>query len=365
MFIFVPAELEPRLWAEIGVQLQKKDFRLPQLCETDKNFDNICLAWDSNTFLKIKKVNSFCHDVVWNVSEPSEDCFDYEKMNWYGGSELYHQYWPVENVFLDNVPFVTSSQESMGFAEPFWINSKGLFISVPYDVPLFVDSNSHRLNSLCLISNSTYPYNSRMGANLKYTICQLDDPRKAHEFAIQKRVFDKPSDIPDKKMIKYPIWSTWVKFKANVNETAVMQFAENIVYHGFNYSQIEIDDNWETCYGSMEFNKTRFPNMKSLSTKLKKFGFRITIWRHPFVNTNCPAYPILKQDKYFVKGGTGFDTVNWWDGTGSVIDFTNSTVKKWFQYKHQLFLEKNGIDGFKFDAGESSFLPKVSNTILK
>lgn len=353
-------DYEPALLVELGLNL-KKYSRLPQVHEINEKTNGIRLEWDKNTFLEIKQRDGFCHDIVWNTSKPVEDCVDYGNMDWYGGSELYEQLWPVQKLKLINLPFITTDRYGMSLGEPFWINSKGLFIFVHYDVPLFIDSRNHKNNSLCFISNATFPYNpERLSSQLKYTVCQLDDPRKAREYAVQQGIIGKPIDIPDLRMVKYPVWSTWVKYKSNVNDTAVLKFAKDIVHFGFNNSQIEIDDNWEECYGSMTFNKKKFPDMKLLSKKLKRLGFRITLWRHPFVNTDCANYSALKQNNFFVRNASGFDVVYWWDGIGSVYDFTNETVKKWFQKKHIDLLEETGIDGFKFDSGEASYIPPNS-----
>ncbi|XP_075235878.1 myogenesis-regulating glycosidase-like isoform X2 [Lycorma delicatula] len=348
-------ENEPALFAELGVNLKKGKNIIP--C-TDNKTDTICLNWKNVTFLRIQKLNGFCHNIEWNNSEPVEDCLSYGNANWFGGPEWNEQLWPVEKLRFMSLPYITSLQNNMGLVEPYWLNSQGLFIFVHYDVPLFIDSNYHKSNSLCLISNNTYPYNTqKRNIKLKYTVCQLDDPRKALEYAIQEKFISKPLDIPDTKMVEHPIWSTWVKFKADINETAILKYAESIIHHQFNNSQLEIDDRWETCYGSMIFNKTRFPDIKLLSSKLKKIGFRITIWRHPFVNVDCGNYSLLNNTGFFVKNLSGYDVNMWWNGLGSIYDFTNLTVKKWFQDKHKEFLEKSGIDGFKFDAGECSFIP--------
>ena len=142
--------------------------------------------------------------------------------------------------------------------------------------------------------------------------------------------------------------------------TSVLQFAKQIVNNGFNNSQLEIDDNWETCYGSVTFNKSRFANMKKLSNTLKKMGFRVTLWNHPFINLNCPLQKEAKSKGYLVKDQNGNVDSVWWDGNGSVVDFTNSEAAKWFVQRHLDMMKKNGIDSLKFDAGESSWLPQVN-----
>lgn len=123
----------------------------------------------------------------------------------------------------------------------------------------------------------------------------FEDVRKAHEYAVEKYL-EKPTGIPDEKMIKYPIWSTWARHKRDVNHDVVLKFADEINKHGFPHSQLEIDDHWETCYGSQTIDEGRFPNMKGTVGQLKEKGFRVTLWTHPFINKGCePWYSEAKE----------------------------------------------------------------------
>lgn len=40
--------------------------------------------------------------------------------------------------------------------------------------------------------------------------------------------------------------STWARYKTLVNQARVLSFAEQIRQYGFNDSQLEIDDRWES-----------------------------------------------------------------------------------------------------------------------
>lgn len=104
---------------------------------------------------------------------------------------------------------------------------------------------------------------------MQFRVCKFSNPREAHENAIRD-FLGMPASIPDPFVVKYPIWSTWARYKVNVNTKVVDDFAREIVEHGFPRGTIEIDDDWETCYGSAEFNTSKFENIKDLTFNLSK-----------------------------------------------------------------------------------------------
>ncbi|XP_069697297.1 myogenesis-regulating glycosidase-like [Periplaneta americana] len=294
-----------------------------------------------------------------NAHDVLEDCIELGDALWYGGPEQFKQYWPLNSVVLKDYSFVTKSEDNQGIAEPYWLSSKGVYIYVHQGVPLFVDMNNEINNTICLRSKSSAPYPTEVVPTLNYTICSFENARKAHEHAIQT-VLGKPTGYPDELMIRHPIWSTWARYKKEVNESVVLAFAEEILVHGFNNSQLEIDDYWEVCYGALTFNKTKFPNPKNLTDTLKAKGFRVTLWVHPFVNVLCnPWHQIALSNGLLVHNATDNSTnTSWWDGEGGVLDFTNPDAVEWYVGRLSSLQVEQGIDAFKFDAGETSWMPQ-------
>lgn len=265
-----------------------------------------------------------------SVVEVLEDCIDLEGAHWYGGPEQYNQYRPLDQATFDDYSFVTKSQNNQGIAEPYWISSKGIYIYVQPGVPLFIDMNHKAINMLCLRAKSVAPYPNTIKPTLNYTVCSYQDAREAHEHAI-RAVLGKPSGYPDERMIRHPIWSTWARYKKDVNVTAVLEFAEQILAHDFNNSQLEIDDDWEECYGALSFRQSKFPDPKNLTDILKAKGFRVTLWVHPFVNVLCsPRFQEAETNGYFVYNNDNSTHISWWNGVGGIIDFTNSNAVKWY-----------------------------------
>lgn len=66
--------------------------------------------------------------------------------------------------------------------------------------------------------------------------------------------------------------------------------------------------------------------------------------------------------RYFVADRYGEESMQWWQSgaNGAAhIDFTNREASEWFKNRVKRIHRLSGIDSFKFDAGESSWIPKV------
>lgn len=161
-------------------------------------------------------------------------------------------------------------------------------------------------------------------------------------------------------MVRDPIWSTWARYKAFINESVVLQFAKEIRDNNFKDSQLEIDDFWEPCYGALTFDTNKFPNIKQTTDALKAQGFRVTVWIHPFINIGCePWFSEAKANGYFVKTHDESTQTRWWTTNleAGHIDFTNPAAKEWFSNRVRKLLTDSGVDSVKFDAGETSWWP--------
>ena len=179
-----------------------------------------------------------------------------------------------------------------------------------------------------------------------------------------------PSSYPDARMITSPVWSTWAQYKQDINQSVVIEFARKIQEHGFENSQVEVDDKWEECYGDATFDPIKFPQPESMVQELKQLGFRVSLWIHPFVNQECKSFEVARQAGHLVRdqaGGGGLPSRSgswlpgmtwWWAGPwAGYFDFTNSEAATWWSSRLQLLKDEVGFDSFKFDAGESNWMP--------
>ncbi|KAM7360771.1 target of brain insulin [Cochliomyia hominivorax] len=295
---------------------------------------------------------------------PHMDCINLNIGNthWYGGPEDRHQYWPIERQVFKNYSYLTKEDHNAGLAERYWLNSDGKFFYVEDETPLFIEQNSVEFeNKLCFSAMKSLPYDIRMNeVSFIYHIGIASNVKKAHMYAVQN-ILGYPKNYPDERMVQYPIWSTWALYKTEINDQIVREFANKIKSLGFENSQLEIDDDWEECYGALKFRKSKFPDIKNLTDYLKAKGFRVSLWIHPFINKDCKeTYNEALSKGYLVLDHNNNPDTQWWNSKtaeAAYIDFTKSEVQNWFKQRLQRLQTEDGIDSFKFDAGESSWVP--------
>lgn len=329
--------------------------------------NNAVLRADTGETLSIATVQDstslFLVKVSWtNLKSEIWDCKELNptKVHWYGGPQQKYQYWPIEKLRFNDYSYVTKEADNCAIAERYWLTSDGIFYYISEDTPLFLNQTA---NNLCFVSKLGLPYSTQTTSfTYEYYVGFASDAKAAHLNAINT-VMSKPSGVPDQLMANKPIWSTWAKYKAAIDENIVLEFADAILANGFTNSQLEIDDLWETCYGSLTFDTAKFSDIKTTVTTLKAKGFRVTLWIHPFINKDCSMYATAKAAGYLVKNRAGSTDTQWWNsktGEAAYVDFTNAAAAQWFYDRLVQLQTDTGIDSFKFDAGESSWTPSDS-----
>lgn len=239
------------------------------------------------TFRLVKYGNGFYVYEVRQSSSTSNNegpsCFQLrpDRWSWYGGPAQQHQFWPIEKVKFHDYEYAPKRREQINVAERYWLNSAGSFVFFrPYG-SLIVNQNIVD-SQLCMRANSR----DNPIMSLEYVIGVGRDATQAHQYAIHNYLRE-TTMTPSSDIVRYPTWSTGERFGKNVNETAVLQYASEIERYGFDRGQLLIDDRWEGCYGTLDFDERKFPNAKNMSESLGVRGFLVSVWIHPFVNSEC------------------------------------------------------------------------------
>ena len=333
-----------------------------------------------NWELSISVANK-CVSISWNgessYEHPLRDCFHLgENVYWYGGYEVYKQNWPINEEIIKMIPFLSNNtfEFPQGFGpvlHPVWFSSKGVVLYVDHDVPLHVSLNDVSITGenglLCLqavpYALSCTPDASQL-TSLRYTICHEDDPVSAVKYFLQSSgSIGKPGMVSE-VVFEKPIWSTWAQFKRNVNDSIITEYLDHIFNNSLSISQLEIDDGYTSNYGDLVIDSNKFPsNFSNIVEFLKnKLNASLTVWIHPFVNYDTNQFKEVMKNasvNYFIPGGSMDTTglVKWWNGHGALINFESKFASEWFKNKIELFQKMNQISAFKFDAGESEYLP--------
>ena len=337
----------------------------PEVCKISKGFLLLKVKIESWIY---DEDNTVCHSLrlqTFSKDYNPKACFDLADASWYGAAELHNQRWPLNHVTLPLQPFVTNdivpANVSFGnVIERYWVNSKGVAILINEGTPLFSSFNDTGDNKLCLQAKFDHPYINvnKIHPELGLEVCESDNIRLVHQF-VSKHLSARSTGTPDIRMFKSPIWSTWARYKVDINQDKVLEYAYEIKDHGFSNSQIEIDDMFSTFYGELDFTRDKFPDPVKMVSELKQEGFRTTVWVTPFANLDSPAFKTGMENSYWLmdKRRQVPSLLKWWQGVGAILDVSNPKAVDWFVNRLLDMRETYGIDSFKFDAGEVSYLP--------
>lgn len=337
--------------------------RIIEDCFSHSDANTHCLQTTNGVRLLLQKENENCLFINYTskINDTLEADINIANLYLYGGAEHTHLKWPIDKLNYKHNSYVTKTEFYQAVLESYWLTSNGYYIYVDEAVPLFISLNPEK-RSFRLMARNAAPYMKRNSDTiLNLTVCKLKNVKLAQEHAIQ-HVLGTPASVPDLRRVINPIWSTWVRYKGNIDERKVLTYAVEIRRNGYE-GQIEIDDNWERCYGSFTPDENKFSDLKRLVQKIKTLGFEaVNIWVHPFVNADCePTYSDGIKNNFFVKNVYNNSHTVWWRGeNASYVDFTNPEAVEWYRDRLLTVRENYDIDSFKFDGGESNFSPKPS-----
>lgn len=183
---------------------------------------------------------------------------------------------------------------------------------------------------------------------------EYGDLKGAYLAAMEKH-FPFTPQTPAIELFEKPIYNTWIELTFYQNQLAVEKYAADIIDHGLPAGVLMIDDGWSNYYGDWRFHSGNFRNPKIMLERLKELGFQVMLWLCPFVTPDSVKYREARDQGLLVTNpdGSSFIT-HWWNGHSAVLDMTNPKTVAWLD-KQLYELQELGVDGFKFDAGDSIY----------
>ena len=269
---------------------------------------------------------------------------------WCGQGEFLRHEWPLNKTALPFGPLITSDNGPTGLGNiqtPLWWNSDGAGIYVKDCNSIYAGIEPYKILIVGTESKS-----------LKIRVFTGETIRESYSYFIKEG--GTPSRIPPKGLLSLPVWTTWAFYKTDITQEQVLTFAKDIRNHSFPAGTVEIDDMWQADYGDFDFNPHKFPAPEVMIEKLHDMDFRVTLWITPFFNPSSKNFAVGSENGFFIKGKDGApERIPWWHGPGALLDVRNKEAMAWFKEKLEK-LQRIGIDGFKFDAGEASFLSETT-----
>ena len=181
-----------------------------------------------------------------------------------------------------------------------------------------------------------------------------------------KKYFPSSGLWPDSLFVTAPQYNLWIELMYKPTQKDVLDYANKVLKNGFPPGVLMIDDNWTNYYGQFDFDKEKFPDAKGMIDQLHSMGFKVMVWICPFISPDSSPFRELAKSKYLLldnegKAAASYNDITkplimrWWNGYSACLDLTNPAAEEWIMKKLKSLQENYGVDGFKFDAGDSPY----------
>lgn len=278
---------------------------------------------------------------------------------WYPAVSEYGIDMPYDNKFLGRVDFLnnpTSNQMS-----PILLSNKGRilyhssgFVAWFLEGDIEIDRDIHLVETYIKeeLNRSIFTTDCEDKAELKDGL--RGNLKTAFKY-LSDEVFKKDDKFTSEEFIKLPIYNTWMYMPYELSEKIVCSYVDSILEDKLEKGIIIIDDKWNKTYGDWVFDEDRFKNPKTMIDYIHKKGFKVMLWLCPYIDFDAKSYEYCKSKEYLLKNDLEeVYELEWWNGKSACFDFRKEEVREYFRniLKDLLSL---GIDGFKFDGGDSRF----------
>lgn len=219
-------------------------------------------------------------------------------------------------------------------------------------MPLLVSTKGR-----CIWSEEGFPIRIRSGVIEIPDSCLLEETggglREAYLHAMQKHF---PfHGMPAENLFGRIIYNTWIELTYYQNEEDILAYAGRILESTMPPGVLMIDDGWMECYGDWRFHSGKFPHPEQMIEKLHGMGYQVMVWVCPYVSPDSLKYREARDQGILIRTPEGEPYLaKWWNGYSAVLDFSNPKAVQWLKCQLDALTEM-GVDGFKFDAGDSMY----------
>lgn len=257
-----------------------------------------------------------------------------EQEYWYGACVKYGMQMPLHKESECVLDFTTNPTPNQ--AMPLLLSTKGRYLWKDTGFRVAVKDGQMELSDDVVLAEG---YENLKGAYLA---------------AMQKH-FPFHTQMPAEKLFQKILYNTWIELTFFQNQEDVLQYAQKILSHGMPPGVLMIDDGWAEGYGNWKFHKGAFPDSKGMIDRLHAMGFEVMLWICPYVSADSVAFRDARDKNLLVKTKEGEPFLaKWWNGYSAVLDLSNPKAEAWLDEQLQELMAA-GIDGFKFDAGDSIY----------
>lgn len=236
-------------------------------------------------------------------------------------------------------------------AQPLLLSSKGRYVWSEFPIKYSFESGK-----ITVTTRKGEIESGSAGKNL----------RDSYNYAVSN-FFPPNGKTPEKLLFTKPQYNTWIELTYNQNESDILEYAQAIIDKGYPPGVLMIDDNWQESYGTWEFSSRRFNDPKGMIKKLHDMGFQVMVWVCPFVSADTEVFRYLAkegmllldadktQEVLWANTKNKAAIIRWWNGASACLDLSNPKTQEWFEERLKFLMDEYGVDGFKFDAGDSDF----------
>ncbi|WP_026507195.1 glycoside hydrolase family 31 protein [Butyrivibrio sp. MC2013] len=260
---------------------------------------------------------------------------------WYGGPVKNGSKMPLSHD--SNIVIDTRVNRTPNQAMPLFISTKGRYIWKKEGFMISFSEGVIEIDDDCFISEC------------------YGDLRRGYLKAMEKE-FPFRGGTPAPELFKNPIYNTWIELTFDQNQKDILSYADGILENGMPPGVLMIDDGWSEYYGNWSFHTGRFPDPKAMIASLHSRGFKVMLWLCPFISADTVKYREALAKGILIRDEKGEPyIVHWWNGFSAVLDMSNPKAVSWLSSQLDALTDM-GVDGFKFDAGDSFFYEAPNQT---